>query len=163
MLNFNRELDTAASDGLWSSDWKVLVYDAFGRDVIAPLFNVAELRRQGVTLHLMLDAARDGIPDVPAIYFVSPTDEAIRRIAADAGDGLYSKMYVNFVSPAPRALLESLARATIANNSVASISKLFDQFLGFVCVEPSLFSLNMCHSFVSYNDPRAADAQVSRK
>jgi sec1 family domain-containing protein 1 len=160
MLNFNKELDGAASDGLWSSDWKVLVYDSFCRDVIAPLFNVAELRRQGVTLHLMLDAARDSIPDVPAVYFVSPTEEAVRRIAADAGDGLYSKMYINFVSPAPRPLLESLARATIANNSVSAISKLFDQFLGFVCVEPSLFSLNMHKSFVAYNDPRASDAQV---
>ena len=35
-----------------SVSWKVLVYDKFGCDVIAPLLKVGELRENGVTLHL---------------------------------------------------------------------------------------------------------------
>ena len=158
MLNLNKP--PSEEDDGWSSDWKILVYDAFCRDIISPLFHVADLRRRGVTLHLLLDSEREAIPDVPAVYFVQPTEEAVRRIAADCGEALYAKMYLNFVSPLPRALLESLARATLANNGVSSISKLYDQFLSFVCLEPSLFSLNMNRSYLSYNDPRLTEGQV---
>jgi len=32
--------------------WKVLIFDAFGRDVISPLLRVGELRENAVTLHM---------------------------------------------------------------------------------------------------------------
>jgi hypothetical protein len=32
--------------------WKLLVLDSVGRDIIAPLFKVGDLRREGVTLHM---------------------------------------------------------------------------------------------------------------
>lgn len=37
-----------------SDQWKVLVYDRSGRDIISPLLNVAQLRRNGVTLHMLV-------------------------------------------------------------------------------------------------------------
>ncbi len=40
------------------------------QDILAPLLHVNELRRHGVTLHMLLDADRQPIPDVPAVYFV---------------------------------------------------------------------------------------------
>jgi hypothetical protein len=32
----------------------VLVYDRAGRDIISPLLNVAQLRRNGITLHMLV-------------------------------------------------------------------------------------------------------------
>lgn len=40
------------------------------QDILAPLLHVNELRKHGVTLHMLLDAERQPIPDVPAVYFV---------------------------------------------------------------------------------------------
>lgn len=60
------------------------------------------LPRAGITLYLDLHQERDPIPDVAAIYVVSPTNENIRRIAQDAGKALYRAMHVNFISPTPR-------------------------------------------------------------
>lgn len=40
------------------------------QDILAPLLHVNALRRHGVTLHMLLDAERQPIPDVPAVYFV---------------------------------------------------------------------------------------------
>jgi hypothetical protein len=51
----------------------VLVLDRHTRDLIAPLLKVNDLRRHGVTLHLLLESDRQPIPDVPAVYFVRPT------------------------------------------------------------------------------------------
>ena len=60
--------------------YKVLVLDHQTKDIIAPLLRVSDLRRHGVTLHLMLEAERHTISDVPAVYFISATEEHINRI-----------------------------------------------------------------------------------
>ena len=31
----------------WSDEWKVLVYDATGRDIISPLMRIGDLRKHG--------------------------------------------------------------------------------------------------------------------
>jgi hypothetical protein len=38
----------------FGEQWKVLVYDHDGRDIISPLLNVGALRQKGVTLHMMV-------------------------------------------------------------------------------------------------------------
>lgn len=42
----------------------MLIYDRRCRDIISPLLNVSKLRKRGVTLHLLLEAEREDIPDV---------------------------------------------------------------------------------------------------
>ena len=109
MLQLNRggEADwdqaTAQDDGTW----KVLIYDKYCRDIISPLFKVGELKQMNVTLHMMLHPAqseRQRIPDVPAIYFVQPTEHNVTRICEDAKNGLYDSMHLNFSSELPRSL-----------------------------------------------------------
>ena len=108
MLNFNKP-----AEELGRADWKVhrlqhcvsqllkgwlqvLVYDKGCRDIISPLVNVGDLRKQGFTLHMLITAKRDPIQDVPAIYFVSPSEENIRRIAKDVSQRLYAAFHINF-------------------------------------------------------------------
>lgn len=106
-----------------------------------------------------LHSARPALPDVPAVYFISPTLENVRRIAEDLDNGLYESFHLNFVEPLPRALLEELAAAA-ANNGTGefveqvlrsqvssqlqltpSIVQVVDQYLSFISPSPSLFSL----------------------
>lgn len=148
MLNFN----VPQPKGSFSEPvWKLLVYDRCGQDIISPLLSVKELRDMGITLHMLLHSDRDPIPEVPAIYFVAPTDENIMRIAQDFRNELYDQYYLNFVSPVSRQHLEDLASAALQANSVANVSKVFDQYLNFITVENDLFLLkhNDRHS-VSY-------------
>jgi sec1 family domain-containing protein 1 len=58
MLNLNGS--SLAADQ-WSDQWKVLIYDSAGRDIISPLLNVAQLRRNGVTLHMLVISFRTSI------------------------------------------------------------------------------------------------------
>jgi hypothetical protein len=73
MFSFNRVQE--------ESEWKVLIYDRLGQDVISPLLKVNELRECGITVHLPIDRERFTISDVPAIYFVTPNLENLQRIA----------------------------------------------------------------------------------
>ena len=54
----------------------MLVLDRACRDVVSPLVRVAELRKHGVTLHLLLESERQPIPEVPAVYLVQPSEAA---------------------------------------------------------------------------------------
>lgn len=143
-----------------ASIYKVLVLDRFTKDVIAPLLRVSDLRKQGVTLHLTLEAERQAIPDVPAIYLVQPTLANIERIGADAGAALYDIMHLHFASALPTRLMEQLAASVVKAGVVNRIGKLFDQYLSFIALEPNLFSLGLPDSYVQLNDPSAADHQI---
>ena len=107
----------------FSPQWKILLYDRLGQDLLSPIMNVKSLRDEGVTLHLLLvgQSERDPVPDVPAIYFCRPTDENLRRIAKDMEDGLYGSYHFNFISPISRQRLEDLAMSTIRANAVQQV------------------------------------------
>lgn len=67
-----------------------------------------------------LHSLRPPLPDVPAVYFVSPTLANIRRIAEDLQKSLYESFHLNFVEPLPRALLEELA-ASVAQDGTGEL------------------------------------------
>ncbi|TCD68081.1 Vesicle trafficking between the ER and Golgi [Steccherinum ochraceum] len=153
LLNLN-DLDTAAPSpitpkppGLTSPIvtgppvWKVLVLDQHTKDVLATVLRVQDLRDVGVTLHVQLHSARPPLPDVPAVYFVSPTLANVKRIAEDLQKGLYESFHLNFIEPLPRALLEELAASVARDDTGDLIEQIIDQYLSFISPSPSLFSL----------------------
>lgn len=159
---------TTAADPFEDSEdvWKVLIYDSTGRDIIAPLLSVAELRSAGVTLHMLLHSQRHPIPDVPAVYFVEPTSNNIARIAADATKGIYSSLWINFTNVASREILESLAEGvafTSRPNPLAGrISRVFDMYASFHALQNNLFSLSLHGTYASLNAVKVTNAEVEK-
>ncbi|KAJ8391420.1 hypothetical protein AAFF_G00090500 [Aldrovandia affinis] len=161
MLNFNAPpMKNTATEPVW----KVLIYDRFGQDIISPLLAVKELRDMGITLHLLLHSDRDPIPDVPAIYFVLPTEENIHRICQDLRNQLYESYYLNFISAISRSKLEDIASAALGANAVNQVTKVFDQYLNFITLEDDMFVLcNQNKELISYhaiNKPDIMDTDM---
>uniref|UniRef100_A0A672LYC7 Sec1 family domain-containing protein 1-like n=1 Tax=Sinocyclocheilus grahami TaxID=75366 RepID=A0A672LYC7_SINGR len=161
MLNFNAPpLKNTTAEPVW----KVLIYDRFGQDIISPLLSVKELRDIGITLHLLLHSDRDPIPDVPAIYFVMPTEENIDRICQDLRNQLYESYYLNFISAVSRSKLEDIASAALAANAVNQVTRVFDQYLNFITLEDDMFILcNQNKEHISYhaiNKPDIMDTDM---
>lgn len=122
-----------------------------------------------------LHSNRPPLPDVPAVYFVSPTLTNIRRIAQDLERGLYESFHLNFVEPLPRALLEELA-AAVARDGTGELveqvrprislltshhhnterTQVLDQYLSFIAPSPSLFSLLPPPTAASASTPSTA-------
>ncbi|KDE05853.1 hypothetical protein MVLG_03796 [Microbotryum lychnidis-dioicae p1A1 Lamole] len=121
--------------------WKVLVMDKVAQDIVATSLRVQDLREQGVTLHMQLHAERPALTDVPAIYFVAPTQANIRRIALDLQKGLYASTYVNFTSALSRPLLEEFAETVARDGTVENVEQIYDQHLDYLVLSPNLFSL----------------------
>jgi hypothetical protein len=145
----------------WSDQWKVLVLDTFCMDVLSPLLTVADLRKLGVTLHMNINDKREEVPDVPAVYFVMPSMENIRRIGEDLKAPLYKHVYINFASMVSRSQLESLAVLAVENSATTLIKKVLDQYMNFVALEPKLFSLNIKGSFTRYNRSGIDEAGIN--
>lgn len=163
MLNFDQE--PLSNSNLSEPSWKVLVYDGLGQDIISPLLSVKELRDLGVTAHLLLSSERDPIPDVPAIYFISPTAENVSKLCDDLRNELYESYYLNFISPIPRSLLEDIAQAAISANCVNLIHKVFDQYLNFISLDDEIFCLRHQNkdliSFYSLNRGDVKDTEMN--
>lgn len=166
MLAFNQDADTFVDDhvlppaGSSHNQWKILIYDAECRSIISPLLSVSQLRRRGVTLHLLLNSEREPIPDVPAVYFCRPTKQNLAIIAQDCAKGLYGKAHLNFVTKLDRALMEDFAKLVVQSGSIGTIAGLHDQYLDFVCLEQQLFSLSKKNSYVLYNGSGASEQQI---
>ncbi|KAG2179061.1 hypothetical protein INT43_001911 [Umbelopsis isabellina] len=167
MLNLNKSSDqytVSASkpneDGNDEVIWKVLIFDQFGQDIISSVMRVNDLRDNGVTVHMQLKKDRSALPDVPAVYFVEPTSDNVKRICEDMKKDLYESYYINFASSVPRNILEEFAATTIATNTASSVAQVYDQYLNFVCTDANVFSLNQPRAFVTLNDHTAAETTI---
>ncbi len=153
---------TAAATGSSEAQWKVLIYDEFCRDSLSPFLasHRSLLRDNGITLRMIIKSNRESIPDAPAVYFIRPTAENIMLIANDCAKGLYDSSYIHFADPVPRHILEMLAKEIAKSHSASSINKVYEQYLGFISLEQSLFTLNKPLSFVAYNKPSANESEI---
>ncbi|KAJ1993228.1 Vesicle trafficking between the ER and Golgi [Coemansia spiralis] len=141
--------------------WKVLVFDSFCRDIVSTVLRVNDLRENGVTVHMQLEAQRSSIPDVPAVYFVQSKPENINRIAEDIANDLYELYYINFASSLPRTLLEDFAVQTTASGKSHQIAQVYDQYLNFLTPEENMFSLHMPGIFESIHNPSMTDVAMN--
>ncbi|KAI8883816.1 Sec1-like protein [Backusella circina FSU 941] len=140
--------------------WKVLIFDKFGQDVISSIMRVNDLRENGVTVHMLLSQERAALADVPAVYFVEPTLENVKKICEDLNRNLYDSYYVNFCSTIPRPILEEFATNTITDNTSDMVNQVFDQYLNFICTNPNVFSLNQPQAFINLNNPTAPESLI---
>ncbi|KAL4519913.1 hypothetical protein Ndes2526B_g01526 [Nannochloris sp. 'desiccata'] len=160
MLHFNTNAPSGLGGRQEDESFKILILDRYTQNILAPLLHVNELRRHGVTLHMLLDSDRQAIPDVPAVYFVQPTETAIDRIASDAARGLYDTFYINFSTHVPRPLMERLASSVATSGAAARIARVYDQHSQFASLEQGLFTLGLPSTYLQLNDPGAQDTGI---
>ena len=170
MLAFNNgDVGTDDNDyllppaGSSHNQWKILIYDKACRTIISPLLSVAQLRRRGVTLHLLLESEREPIPDVPVVYFCQPTKANLARIAQDCANRLYGKAHLNFVTKLDRTLMEDFAKLVVQSGSLDTIAAVHDQYLDYVCMERQLFTLSRTNSYVTMNQSAATEQAMEQE
>ncbi|CAD7967125.1 unnamed protein product [Amoebophrya sp. A120] len=145
------------------AQWKALVYDKQGQDIIAPLFTVGSLRSLfGVTLHRSITSERSEVPDVPCIYFLEPTEANIQKMIDDCKRKLYPELYVNFTSSVPRPLLEKLAFGLNEIQEARRITSVVDRFVNFVALGTSSVSLNLEKSYQTLRSSLVTDDIIEK-
>ncbi|TIC16937.1 Sec1-like protein [Wallemia mellicola] len=156
LLNFN----TKKTEDL---TWKILILDNVSKDVLSTATKLKHIS--------FLHTDRPQINDVPAIYFVEPTSDNIKRISNDVRNSLYESFYINFTSNIPKQLLEEFASSIAQTGREELIKQVYDQYLDYVVMSPTLFSLlplsaSSSSSFEILNNPSSTEdlieAEVDR-
>eukprot|EP00457_Paulinella_chromatophora_P002515 gb/GEZN01002520.1/.p1 GENE.gb/GEZN01002520.1/~~gb/GEZN01002520.1/.p1 ORF type:complete len:628 (-),score=133.27 gb/GEZN01002520.1/:526-2409(-) len=129
--------------------WKVLVYDQYCLDILAPLVNKGELLKAGITLRMSIKEDRQRVEDVPAIYFIRPTEENVGLLIKDLSAGLYDSCFLHFSSSLPRPLLEHLAKESLRLDCAGGIAKVYDQYMEFVCLQSDVISCQHLNSYTT--------------
>lgn len=134
------------------SVWRIIVYDDVGRDIIAPLMKVVDLRELGVTLYLHINAPRDVVQGAPVVYFCEPTEENVNKICQDCDACLYEWFYLNFTAELPIALLQSLGEQ-LSRTALPDLYhiRVSDRYLNYVALSDDFFSLMLSHCFLTLN------------
>jgi len=145
-----------------SQTWKVLIYDNFCKEVVAPLLRIGGLRNHGVTLHLNIENSRQPVADVPAVYFLEPTEKNIKSILEDLEKGLYENCYINFASSVTRPLLEDLAKGSLQSRAAQKVQGVFDRYVSFVSLGQSLFTLNLPTAYYHLNSTTSGDQFIEQ-
>ncbi|CAL9732761.1 protein Sly1p [Monosporozyma unispora] len=164
MLFLNKDIENANLEDTFSDQeilWKVLVLDKKSTEIISSILRVNDLLKAGITVHTLIQQDRAPLPDVPAVYFVSPTKENVEFIVKDLKDDKYSEYYINFTSTLSRDLLETLAQEVSLIGKSDKIKQVFDQYLDFVVTEPELFSLQINKTYSQLNSRDATEELIN--
>ena len=76
-----------------------------------------------MTLHLQIMDKREPIKGVPAVYYVEPTEENVRRIVRDCSAPIYEINYINFSSSISRELMTLFAQLCVENQCAQRINR----------------------------------------
>ncbi len=163
MLHLNIQMDDSPVSSMSKEEltWKVLVLDRRSTAIVSSVLRVNDLLDYGITMHALIDQRRTSLPDVNAVYFVSPTVENIAKIISDVNNDHYAKFYVNFTSSLGRSLLEDFAKKVAETGNSYKIKQVYDQYLDFIVTEPNLFSLDMKNVYAQFNDPKTVEDEIS--
>ncbi len=168
MLNLKCEAHSNSTSTATDSEdntnepWKIIIYDEYCREILAPLFSVQELQSFGITLYLLINNKRQKIPKVPAIYLIQPNQSNLDIISNDMRNILYDSFYLNFSLNLKRQKLEYLANKLIKTNSFHHLTKIYDQYINYISLSPNLFTLNLKNCYQNLNSHQSSDQNIKQ-
>jgi syntaxin-binding protein 1 len=141
-------------------DFKILVCDKGGTQILSACLRMHELMDHGITLVEDLTKARQPIPSSPVLYFVAPTEANVQAIVKEwATKDIYKEAHIFFTSDSTDALVDLIASARIKDK----VKSLKDMLMDFHAPETLQFHLGMLDELPTFfGGPRANDAAVQK-
>lgn len=119
--------------------FKILVVSPHTLHLLSHIFHQSDLRSFGITTLFDITTSRDKI-EIPAIYFVEPTQANLRLIIKDILDDKYNGYFLNFTTSISRDDLKALGYALNEHGMANQILSVWDQHVNFVSLRPKLFT-----------------------
>jgi syntaxin-binding protein 1 len=143
--------------------WRVLLVDKQSMKIISAccrLFNVME---KGVAVVEDVMINRQYLPNLEAIYFLTPTEDSVNALIRDFDPSvkkktMYSDVHVFFTSRLPDALSQKIKQARVSSK----IRTLKELNVDFLAPESSVFHLGMEESFSALFGGRGDAQDVHR-
>eukprot|EP00297_Palpitomonas_bilix_P003784 CAMPEP_0113893618 /NCGR_PEP_ID=MMETSP0780_2-20120614/16206_1 /TAXON_ID=652834 /ORGANISM="Palpitomonas bilix" /LENGTH=601 /DNA_ID=CAMNT_0000883955 /DNA_START=79 /DNA_END=1884 /DNA_ORIENTATION=- /assembly_acc=CAM_ASM_000599 len=132
--------------GRSAEDFAVLVVDEVGMRVMNSVIRMFDLSEAGVTTVENLELARRPLPELDAIYFISPSPGSVELLLKDFEDAknpMYKNVYIFFTST-----LGSLELSHMKSSPIVSrVRGLKDLNIEFLVTESNVFHLDARRAF----------------
>ncbi|XP_067941969.1 syntaxin-binding protein 1-like isoform X2 [Watersipora subatra] len=95
------------------SQWKVLVLDSLATRMISACCKMHQIMAEGITLVEKLSMTREPLPQLDAIYLITPTSNSINQMLADFAEHnkwTYRAAHVYFTEACPDELFKEMCR-----------------------------------------------------
>lgn len=133
-------------------EWRVLVVDKFSIKILNSTIKMHQLSAEGITLVETLERRREPMPNMEAIYFITPTEESITLLMNDFKKGsLYKAAHVYTTEEIPETLFSLLSKSEAAKK----MKSLLEVNLSFTAYESKVFTMDIeSASSVTYSDEK---------
>ncbi|KAM4574738.1 syntaxin-binding protein 3 [Fundulus diaphanus] len=106
---WKRIKDTIIADCKKSEVWKILILDPFTTKLLASCCKMSDLMEERITIVEDLYKSREPVPEMKAIYFMTPTSKCVDAFIADfKPKPKYKSAYVYFTDYCPDDLFNSM-------------------------------------------------------
>ncbi|XP_076010629.1 syntaxin-binding protein 3 [Genypterus blacodes] len=108
-LVWQRITETIIADCRKSEVWKILILDAFTTKLLSSCCKMSDLMSEKITIVEDLYKSREPVPEMKAIYFMSPTAKCVEAFIADfKTKPKYKAAYVYFTDYCPDDLFNNM-------------------------------------------------------
>uniref|UniRef100_A0AAQ4QKB3 Syntaxin binding protein 3 n=1 Tax=Gasterosteus aculeatus aculeatus TaxID=481459 RepID=A0AAQ4QKB3_GASAC len=150
---WKRIQDTIITDCRKSDVWKILILDPFTTKLLSTCCKMSDLMLEKITIVEDLYKKREPVPEMKAIYFMSPTTTCVDAFIADfKPKPKYKAAYVYFTDYCPDDLFNNMKR------SCATYIRVCKEInLSFMPQEAQVFTCNNPGAFQSIYSPHSRD------
>jgi hypothetical protein len=139
-----------------NGQWKVLVLDPETTKIISSCCRMFDIMEDGVTLVENLNIARQPLPHLDGLYFVTPTEESIKNIIKDfnkPSQPQYNDVHLVFTSRLSDALMMKIKNCSLLLSRIRTCKELYLEYLA---NESQCFNFNMPSSLNDLYSPQSA-------
>ena len=160
----NSSLNDFSSTEDLQNCFKVLIFDDKVFNILSPMLKVYSLRQHNICFNLNIKDSKTKMPNVMAIYLLSPTEENFKYLATDMGNNVFDNYSINLISydsaeENDKLLLNNFYQ-TIANydvvNSIYNISIIP---IDLSAIHPNVFTLDIKRPYLFLNSPNISDSE----
>ncbi|XP_067893679.1 syntaxin-binding protein 3 [Heterodontus francisci] len=146
-------------DCMQEGEWKILILDHYTTKLLSSCCKMSNLMSEGISVVEDLHKNREPVPNVKAIYFITPTEKSVNALINDfmkKHSYKYKAAYIYFTDYCPDTLFSRLK--TACSKAIKCCKEVNISFLSY---ESKVFTFDIPDAFHSIYSPTSTDKMTT--